>query len=95
MLLWGEAKIKRRVSNAELFASVSRVAQGLRAVGVQKDDRVAAYVGEKQRPADLEHRAGKTFAGMERIGLDVTAELFERRERRRRRSPSTTSTARA
>ena len=42
-VFWGEDKIKRRVSNAELFASVSRVAQGLRAVGVQKDDRVAAY----------------------------------------------------
>src|SRR5438046_422248 len=42
-VFWGEDKVKRRVSNAELVASVSRVAQGLRAVGVQKGDRVAAY----------------------------------------------------
>jgi len=42
-VFWGEDKVKRRVSNAELVASVSRVAQGLRAVGVHKDDRVAAY----------------------------------------------------
>jgi acetoacetyl-CoA synthetase len=43
-VFWGEDKVKRRVSNAELVASVSRVAQGLRAAGVQKGDRVAAYV---------------------------------------------------
>jgi len=43
LVFWGEDKVKRRVSNAELVASVSRVAQALRAAGVQKEDRIAAY----------------------------------------------------
>ena len=43
LVFWGEDKVKRRVSNAELIASVSRVAQALRAAGVEKGDRVAAY----------------------------------------------------
>ena len=43
LVFWGEDKVKRRVSEAELLASVSRVAQGLRAVGVGRGDRVAAY----------------------------------------------------
>jgi acetoacetyl-CoA synthetase len=43
LVFWGEDKVKRRVSNADLVASVSRVAQGLRAAGVQKGDRIAAY----------------------------------------------------
>ena len=43
LVFWGEDKVKRRLSNAELVAGVSRVAQGLRAAGVQKGDRVAAY----------------------------------------------------
>ena len=32
LVFWGEDKVKRRVSNADLVASVSRVAQGLRVV---------------------------------------------------------------
>jgi acetoacetyl-CoA synthetase len=43
LVFWGEDKVKRRVSNADLVATVSRVAQALRAQGVQKGDRVAAY----------------------------------------------------
>jgi acetoacetyl-CoA synthetase len=43
LVFWGEDKVKRRVSNADLVASVSRVTQGLRAAGVQKGDRIAAY----------------------------------------------------
>jgi len=43
LVFWGEDKVKRRVSNAELVAAVSRVAQGLRAAGVKRGDRVAAY----------------------------------------------------
>src|SRR5271167_3868015 len=43
LVFWGEDKVKRRVSEAELLASVSRAAQGLRAAGVGRGDRVAAY----------------------------------------------------
>ncbi|HEY2968127.1 MAG TPA: acetoacetate--CoA ligase [Casimicrobiaceae bacterium] len=43
LVFWGEDKVKRRLSNAELVAGVSRVAQALRAAGVQTGDRVAAY----------------------------------------------------
>src|SRR5437867_8190919 len=35
LVFWGEDKVKRRVSHAELYAVVSRVAQGLRALGVK------------------------------------------------------------
>jgi acetoacetyl-CoA synthetase len=43
LVFWGEDKVKRRVSNSELGASVSRVAQAMRAAGVGSGDRVAAY----------------------------------------------------
>jgi acetoacetyl-CoA synthetase len=43
LVFWGEDKVKRRVSNADLLATVSRVAQALQAAGVQRGDRVAAY----------------------------------------------------
>jgi acetoacetyl-CoA synthetase len=44
LVFWGEDKIKRRISNAELRAEVSRVAQALRAAGVKTGDRVAAFI---------------------------------------------------
>jgi acetoacetyl-CoA synthetase len=44
LVFWGENKVRRRVSDADLLASVSRVAQALRAAGVQRGDRVAAYI---------------------------------------------------
>jgi acetoacetyl-CoA synthetase len=43
LVFWGEDKVVRRVSNAELIASVSRAAQALRAAGVKPGDRIAAY----------------------------------------------------
>lgn len=43
LVFWGEDKVKRRVSNAELAVVVSRVAQALRALGIGSGDRVAAY----------------------------------------------------
>ena len=44
LVFWGEDKVKRRMSHAELYASVSRVAQALRAAGVGVGDRVAGYL---------------------------------------------------
>ena len=44
LVFWGEDKVKRRVSNAELIAQVSRVARALVAAGVGEGDRVAGYL---------------------------------------------------
>ena len=44
LVFWGEDKVKRRLSGRELNAHVSQFAQGLRAVGVGKGDRVAGYM---------------------------------------------------
>ncbi len=44
LVFWGEDKVQRRYSNAELCESVSRVAQALEAEGVTAGDRVAGFV---------------------------------------------------
>lgn len=44
VVFWGEDKVKRRWSGAELKAEVSRLQQALRAAGVGPGDRVAAYM---------------------------------------------------
>jgi acetoacetyl-CoA synthetase len=44
LVFWGEDKVKRRLSGRELYDHVSRFAQGLRAAGVVKGDRVAGYL---------------------------------------------------
>src|SRR5437764_5020343 len=44
IVFWGEDKVKRRLSNAELLAEVSRTVQALRAAGVARGDRVAGYL---------------------------------------------------
>ena len=44
LVFWGEDRVKRRVSAAELHAEVSRLAQALRAAGVVAGDRVAGYL---------------------------------------------------
>ena len=44
MIFWGEDKVKRKVTWAELNNQVSRCAQGLKAAGVRQGDRVAAYM---------------------------------------------------
>ena len=41
---WGEEEVKRRLTRSELHDLVSRLAQALRAAGVGKGDRVAAYL---------------------------------------------------
>ncbi|MEO8719298.1 MAG: acetoacetate--CoA ligase [Burkholderiales bacterium] len=41
---WGEEEVKRRLTRAELHDLVSQLAQALRAAGVGKGDRVAAYL---------------------------------------------------
>ena len=44
LVFWGEDQVKRRLSNKELHAQVSRFAQALQAAGVVKGDRVAGYL---------------------------------------------------
>ncbi len=44
IVFWGEERIKRRLSGKELHALVSRLAQALRAAGVQQGDRVGGYL---------------------------------------------------
>jgi acetoacetyl-CoA synthetase len=44
LVFWGEDKVQRRMSHAELHALVSRLAQALRAAGVTAGDRVGGYL---------------------------------------------------
>ncbi len=44
LVFWGEDKVKRRVTHAELYAQVSRIAGALRATGVRPGDRVVGYL---------------------------------------------------
>jgi acetoacetyl-CoA synthetase len=44
LVFWGEDKVKRHVSRAELYRAVAQTAAALRAMGVVKGDRVAAYL---------------------------------------------------
>jgi acetoacetyl-CoA synthetase len=44
LVFWGEGRVRRSVSCAELHALVSRFAQALRASGVRAGDRVAGYM---------------------------------------------------
>jgi acetoacetyl-CoA synthetase len=44
LVFWGEDKVKGRVSQAELHRAVAQTAAALRAMGVVKGDRVAAYL---------------------------------------------------
>jgi acetoacetyl-CoA synthetase len=44
IVFWGEDKVKRRLSHAELYAEVAQFAAALREQGVVAGDRVAAYM---------------------------------------------------
>jgi acetoacetyl-CoA synthetase len=44
LVFWGEDKVRGRVSHAELYRAVAQMAAALRAMGVRKGDRVAAYL---------------------------------------------------
>ncbi|HSV28467.1 MAG TPA: acetoacetate--CoA ligase, partial [Candidatus Omnitrophota bacterium] len=44
MVFWGEDKVKRRLSFAQLHQLVSRIQQALKAAGVGEGDRVAGYM---------------------------------------------------
>ena len=44
LVFWGEDKVRRRVSHAQLHAQASRVAAALAAHGIAAGDRVAAYM---------------------------------------------------
>ncbi|TXI76500.1 MAG: acetoacetate--CoA ligase [Dokdonella sp.] len=44
LVFWGENKVRRRLSNSQLYAAVARCAQALQAAGVVAGDRVAGYL---------------------------------------------------
>ena len=44
LVFWGESKVRRRVSHAQLHASVARIADALSTHGVVAGDRVAAFM---------------------------------------------------
>src|SRR5882724_219404 len=44
MVFWGEDKVRRRMSFAEVYDAVSRMAQAMSATGVKQGDRVAAFM---------------------------------------------------
>ncbi|MCZ6763852.1 MAG: acetoacetate--CoA ligase [Alphaproteobacteria bacterium] len=44
LVFWGEDKVRRRMSHAELYDLVSRLAQAMDAMGVGPGDRVAGYL---------------------------------------------------
>ncbi|HJV25723.1 MAG TPA: acetoacetate--CoA ligase [Aromatoleum sp.] len=44
LVFWGEDKVKRAMTRAELRAEVARFAAALRSAGVEQGDRVAAYM---------------------------------------------------
>ncbi|GLU37342.1 acetoacetate--CoA ligase [Pseudomonas sp. NBRC 100443] len=44
LVFWGEDKVKRRMSRAQLRLAVQQLAGGLRKLGIQPGDRVAAYL---------------------------------------------------
>jgi len=44
MVFWGEDKVRRRMSFAEVYDAVSRTAQAMSAAGVKQGDRIVAFV---------------------------------------------------
>ncbi len=44
IVFWGEQQVRRSLTHAELYAHVSRLAQALRALGVEAGDRVAGFM---------------------------------------------------
>ncbi len=44
IVFWGESKVRRRLTFAELYDQVSQLAQALRALGVKAGDRVAGFM---------------------------------------------------
>ena len=44
MVFWGEDKVKRRLSHADVYDQVARLAQALRALGVREGDRIAGFL---------------------------------------------------
>ncbi|MCC6197795.1 MAG: acetoacetate--CoA ligase [Burkholderiales bacterium] len=61
LVFWGEDKVRRRVSHAQLHALASRVAAALAAQGIEAGDRVAGYM--PNMPETLVAMLGATARG--------------------------------
>src|SRR5207237_690543 len=44
LVFWGEDKVRRRISHADVRTTASRVAAALKAEGIKPSDRIAAYL---------------------------------------------------
>ena len=78
IVFWGEDKVKRRLSHAELHDRVSRLAQHLRALGLKPGDRVAGFV-----PNAPEAVIGALAAAAHRLHLVLLLAGFRRAGRAR------------
>ena len=56
IVFWGEDKVKRRLSWAQLYTLVARLAEAMRAMGVEAGDRVA---GSKRASLSSKSDPGK------------------------------------
>jgi acetoacetyl-CoA synthetase len=61
LVFWGEDRVKSRMTYAELYAEVSRLAQALRNAGVVAGDRVAGYM--PNMPATISAMLATTSIG--------------------------------
>src|SRR4030095_3935066 len=61
LVFWGEDKVRRRVSHAELHAQVARVARAMAALGTAPGDRVAAHL--PNMPETIEATLGTAAVG--------------------------------
>jgi hypothetical protein len=72
LVFWGEDKVRRKLTNGDVYDQMSRLAQALRAMGVTTGDRVALsaqHTGAHRPARGQQHRrSGPPLAGLRRAG---------------------------